>query len=680
MPARKVAAEELIIAADYTRTGDRAIRLSQEIRYFAQQGTPPALLQTRLPRPGECIAPAILACLRNGWARTLQPDEATRCTTLVFHEPDVAEFAASGLGQLAFEVAHVVCHRAADVEALPRMPMHGRIRKVYVTNPFVAPRRRAGGKALPTWMPILPGTPETAAPAPCRARQTVIWISGGVTCTPPAALAEAGVDVLTLGGDSAPDPVPGDVAPDRLLARADLFVLAPDHPLQDLPDALISLALLAGKPVLLPSRVKGHYGIGPKYYTKASLVEDCRVALTAPQKPGAEPDFVAACRGGPVTKLAPSAPKHSRTNRPLQKAKRPVLMLPSNGVGVGHLTRLLAVARRMHRPVVFGSQAPALDVIRQFGFDCDYIPSHTLVGGDFDAWDRWFGAEVARLLDRHDPALVVYDGNHPSDGLIAAVAARPDCGLAWMRRGMWARTTSRFLKNARWCDIVIEPGELAGARDEGVTSRLRHEATAVDPIRLLDPEDLLERGEAARALGLDPARPAVLVQLGSGFNRDLLTLLDGIISELSRHDGLQIALAEWVTGSVPLNLWPEVTVLRGFPISRHFRAFDFCVSAAGYNSFHELLGFNIPTIFVANQHPSMDDQYGRAKFAQDHSAAFEISEAEMDDFPDLVAMLIQGAARRFLSDHCKEIGRPNGAAAAAQALERAIMQRSGGTR
>lgn len=667
----------MIIAADFTRRGDRALRYAQEIQYLAQKGMPPVLLQTRLPRFGESIAPAILACLRNGEASTLEAGEAARCATLVLHEPGMADFVASGLERVSCDIAHVVCHSSADLDAMPGLPTLGRRQERHVTNRFVTQNLRTGRRKPWIWTPVLPDAAQPEPSAPRRERPGVVWLSGGGAARPPVALEETGADVMTLGMDGCANALPDDVSPDRLLARTDLFVIAPDHPLTDLPDALVARALFAGIPLLLPRTMKSHYGKGPSYYTKDSFAEKCRAALSAPRPSRAQSDLVTACRGGPATGLTGATSQIPITYRKGRKAERPVLMLPSNGVGVGHLTRLLAIARRMERRVIFGSQAPALDVIRQFGYDCDYIPSHTLVGGDFEAWDRWFGAEVSRLLERHDPALVVYDGNHPSDGLIAAVTARSDCSLAWMRRGMWARTTSRFLKNARWCDIVIEPGELAGARDEGVTSRLRHEATLVDPIRLLDPADLLDRGEAARALGLDPARPAVLVQLGSGFNRDLLTLLDGIVAELSRHKGLQIALAEWVTGSVPLNLWPEVKVLRGFPISRHFRAFDFCVSAAGYNSFHELIGFGIPTIFVANQHPSMDDQYGRAKFAQDNSAAFEISETEMNDFPDLVAMLMQREARSFLSERCQDLGRPNGADEAAEALENTIVQRSG---
>ena len=62
-------------------------------------------------------------------------------------------------------------------------------------------------------------------------------------------------------------------------------------------------------------------------------------------------------------------------------------------------------------------------------------------------------------------------------------------------------------------------------------------------------------------------------------------------------------------------------VVRDFPLSRRFRAFDLAVSAAGYNSFHELLRFGIPTLFIPNQDTALDDQQGRAQFAADRGLA-----------------------------------------------------------
>lgn len=396
----------------------------------------------------------------------------------------------------------------------------------------------------------------------------------------------------------------GPLSLDRLIAGLDVLAVLQSETTTDLPDTIIAWALASGVEVVLPNWLEPHYGSGPRYATPKRFATALAAAVAAVRRvprrhvASVTQSFVARCRE-PHAGLQANQAARDMSGAISSASTRPTLCLAANGVGVGHLTRLLAIARRLPGEVVFVSQVPALEILDRYGFQGDYIPSAAKVGGDFGLWDAWFGAHLNRLLERYDPALVVYDGNHPSWGLIGTVAARRDCRLAWIRRGMWANTTSAHLGNARWCDLVIEPGELAGARDQGVTAGLRHEALQIEPIRLLDAEELFDRDEAARRLGLDPRRPAALIQLGSGYNRDLLSLLDQIVGLLSRTAGLQIAVAEWVNGTVPLSLWPGVKVLRGFPISQYLRAFDFCISAAGYNSFHELIGFAVPTIFVA---------------------------------------------------------------------------------
>jgi UDP:flavonoid glycosyltransferase YjiC (YdhE family) len=347
-----------------------------------------------------------------------------------------------------------------------------------------------------------------------------------------------------------------------------------------------------------------------------------------------------------------------------------VLFVPSNGVGLGHVSRLLAIARRLDAgvPVVFASLSPALGAIRSFGFDAEYIPSHHYLGGDHSLWDEWLNVEIGALLEEYEAGLLVYDGNNPTPGLIDAARSR-GCRLAWVRRGMWGSATSDSLDHSDRFDLILEPGEIAESRDEGATARRRHEVVAVDPIRLLDEEELLSRDAAASRLGLDASRPAVLIQLGSGFNRNTIGLTAAIVDHLRAVEGLQIVIADWLVDAGFVSPWDDVIVVRGFPLAQYFRAFDFTVSAAGYNTFHDVIAYALPTLFIANRHPSMDDQAGRARFAQDHSAAFEMPEDELGDLPQLLQLFLNVKAREFLRQHCRKLARPNGAEAAARQLE-----------
>ncbi len=664
---------DCLIAADFTRTGDLSYRLAQEARFLHAHGQRVGLLQTREPEPGAIISAEIRTCIRRGVAAIAPDAVALNPANLVLHEPATVDWGAlPALGDKLGNVA-VVCHSADDL-AVP-YPFFGpaAVLRSFVTNPLLRPedRARLDGR---DWLPPLL-SPDANRPGLVPSAQGVFavgWLSAdGLTGEQMTACLQAtsAFDVRTehfqLGADASHQMARlPRLSLDRLTQGLDTLVFIPAEDCVDLPDTLIAASLSAGLNVVLPMWLRQHYGRGPVYAQPGRVGAALAKRMTSPRRKKAQASFVMRCRSAPLADYMTGAP--ARIVNPPQA--RPVLCLSANGVGIGHLTRLLAIARQMPGPVVFVTQAPAVGVVEDFGYRVHYIPSAAAVGGDFEGWDRWLKVQFEELLDLHDPSVVVYDGNHPSWGLIEAVASRRDCRLAWVRRGMWASTTSEFLSNARWCDIVIEPGDLAEERDFGVTASRRHEATCVDPIRLLDHSDLVERQKAAAILGLNPARPAVLIQLGSGYNRDLLTLLDQIIAMATDIPGLQICVAEWVTGTVPLTLWPHVTVLRGFPICQYVRAFDFCISAAGYNSFHELIGLGVPTVFLANRHPSMDDQHGRARFAQDSAAAFEIASDDLSELPDLLALLMQDAARRFLTDRCRQFERPNGAAAAARLL------------
>ena len=105
-----------------------------------------------------------------------------------------------------------------------------------------------------------------------------------------------------------------------------------------------------------------------------------------------------------------------------------------------------------------------------------------------------------------------------------------------------------------------------------------------------------------------------------------------------------------------------------FPISRYLRAFDFAVSAAGYNSFHELVGFAVPTVFLPSL-TLLDDQPARARWAAEQGAALCLSEVSAATVDAAVARLSDPAGRLPLVAACGRVARPNGAPAAMAAIE-----------
>jgi UDP:flavonoid glycosyltransferase YjiC (YdhE family) len=200
----------------------------------------------------------------------------------------------------------------------------------------------------------------------------------------------------------------------------------------------------------------------------------------------------------------------------------------------------------------------------------------------------------------------------------------------------------------------------------------------VPPILFCDREEWLPR-EAARArLGLDLDRPAVLLQLGAGNNQVLHPIIDHMLSVLARLGPYQVVIAEWVIADHVLDSWPGVKVLRDFPNAKFLPAFDFVVSASGYNTFHEMMAGGIPTVFVPSENQETDDQLGRALFAQEEGLGLCVRVSEIEGFEEAVVALADPATRMRIAESCRRRWPENGARAAAERIADLIQDYDGG--
>lgn len=343
-----------------------------------------------------------------------------------------------------------------------------------------------------------------------------------------------------------------------------------------------------------------------------------------------------------------------------------VLLVSSNGAGMGHLTRLLAYARRMpggtRRHVLSLSQA--VPVVEHEGIPWEYLPSQGASGLLPATWRALFAERVTEVLRRLDPDVLVFDGTHPYRGLDVALAAHPRTRAVWSRRGMWrpGRNVDQ-LEKAAWFDAVVEPGDLAGRADRGATTGV-DDVTRVPPVTLVDRDDVTSRTDARQALGLPAEGPLALVSLGAGNINDTDDEIGAAAAALrSRGIGVCVtapAIAERAYAG------DDVHLVRHFPLSEHFSAFDYAVTAAGYNSFHETLRLGVPSIFVPNARTSLDDQVGRAREAARRGWALSADTLTGGRAERLVAELVDRGDE--LSAKARGDDPGNGAAEAARTI------------
>jgi UDP:flavonoid glycosyltransferase YjiC (YdhE family) len=314
--------------------------------------------------------------------------------------------------------------------------------------------------------------------------------------------------------------------------------------------------------------------------------------------------------------------------------------------------------------------------VREQGFLVEYLPFHGRLGCDIQHWNRWLREEVSEVVAFYDPPVLVFDGNVPYQGLVDGLRDHPDLWSVWCRRGMWQPGRGKeAISRERYFDAVVEPRDFAGAEDRGLTAQSRSRTRVVDPIRLLDAGDLLSRDEARAALGIDPSRSAVLLQLGSGNNYDYATLRRAAIALLQERYHADVRVAEWLIAEQPIKLPEGVSILKEYPLSRYLRAFDLVISAAGYNSFHELLLAGVPAILVPNEHPQQDDQLARARFAEHQGVGACVRVREIYRLSACIKRLLQPDERRLIAERCAALDQKNGAVELASFIEEMAYSR-----
>lgn len=305
------------------------------------------------------------------------------------------------------------------------------------------------------------------------------------------------------------------------------------------------------------------------------------------------------------------------------RARRPrptLLFCTTNGNGTGHLTRALSVALALRRMdpgtrIIFLISTPDLALVRRHGFATYYAPYFAELQAEigWENWNDYVRSSSLRIFDNHSIQAVVFDGYVPFFGLVDALDKRRRISRVWIRRGLEKPEFSELPDDLETVfDYIIRPQEAGQA-----LRPFDGKALEVAPILSFDRDALDDRRAARAALGVPADALVAYVQLGSGAKFDNSQALADVIEGLGRHPEIftVLAMSTLSTGEPPPVR--NGIVIRNYPNYPYFNAFDFAVSAAGYNSFHELLACRIPTIFVPRESDrDSEDQVARAMIAE----------------------------------------------------------------
>lgn len=303
-----------------------------------------------------------------------------------------------------------------------------------------------------------------------------------------------------------------------------------------------------------------------------------------------------------------------------------VVFLPTNGVGLGHARRCALVAAEMGEAdpaPAFAAFPSCVPLLMAAGFDClplvQKSPDHP---EDF-ANDLLTYLRLGRALGPRDR--LVFDGGYVFDSVLRVIVEK-GLDATWIRRGLWQAGQSQggALDRERVFARVIVPSEAFADLN---TDRGGAKVHAVGPVVQVRPlPDAAGRRAAREALSARLGQPfdaLVVTMLGGGVAADRTAQMQAVAATAEARNGCLNLVVVWPGAVIPpgLSAWRNTRVVQTRDALALCLAADLVVSAAGYNSFHEILYHRIPAIFVPQMAAFMDDQERRARAAAERGLA-----------------------------------------------------------
>jgi hypothetical protein len=339
------------------------------------------------------------------------------------------------------------------------------------------------------------------------------------------------------------------------------------------------------------------------------------------------------------------APHRSRGQGGEQLSRKDCIVLfPTNGVGFGHFTRMYALAKRWkkHSPateIVFFTTMPTLHLLYNEGF-----PTYHLAGRkkykDVTAsqWNTMVEEQLSLIFAQHKPSSFIFDGAYPYRGMLNAIRSHQGMEKVWLRRGTFKKGSDIPVDSIEHFDLLVRPEDSIPMK----TSEIEHnvKTITVPPIVLLDDEDLMSKEDARKRLGLPLGNKVVYVQLGAGRINDINSEISLTLKALLSHPNITVVLGESMLGERLSIDFDDVILLRDYPNSMYFKTFDATIQAGGYNSYHEVRKFGLPTVFYPNMQTGMDDQLARCKQSEEEGWGLVIEKRTKQEINRAVEELV----------------------------------------
>lgn len=364
---------------------------------------------------------------------------------------------------------------------------------------------------------------------------------------------------------------------------------------------------------------------------------------------------------------------------PAAEGPHRVVIVPTNGVGLGHAQRTSLIATDLDRSVVipvFAAFPSCLKMINSYGFDAMPLVSRTGYHAEAHANDM---VNYLRLNSLANGALtLVFDGGYVFDSIYRTIH---DLGLngIWIRRGMWqaGQDNSISLDREKVFGRVIVPTEAFEELNQSYSDgdHIRNVGPIVQTMGMTEKR----RAKMRSALEKKFARSfdkLVVTMLGGGVAAKRTAQIQAICGMMeARKDTLHLVVV-WPTATVEAGTftWSNTRVVKTHHASALVAASDLYISAVGYNAFHEVLYNEVPTIFMPQMSSFMDDQRARAMAAVERGLAAMVEPEQLMALRQEVTAFLDSGKSTDIRDRLKGWSRPEPGNRAAAALIEEMAQ------
>ena len=299
--------------------------------------------------------------------------------------------------------------------------------------------------------------------------------------------------------------------------------------------------------------------------------------------------------------------------------KNCTVLFPTNGVGFGHFTRMYAVANELRNAnpdmeIIFFTTMPTLHIPYVDNFPTYHLAGkHKFSDMDTNTWNMLVEEMLTLVIETHSPSNFIFDGAFPYRGMLDSIHGREEINKIWMRRGMFKRGKTVPVGSIEHFDLIVHPGDAIDVVDSEIEHNV--EVLKTNPVILLDLEKMFTKDVAKNRLGLPADSKVTYVQLGAGQINDIESEIRLTIDALLEHENMRVVVGESMLGKRIEISNERVHLLRDYPNSLYFHAFNYSIQAGGYNSFHEMRTMKIPTLFYPNMNTGMDDQKARCEIS-----------------------------------------------------------------